>query len=134
MLYTVTHHAYCGMAVPIVGERDESTREEARTTAARRIRSLRREGYPVVVLERGERWEVQEPEDSVLVPDDCGILSLVGFNPLARKYGKCRECGSSSDWQEGGRGEVWCSCQTCGDCGDPGCCGLCFADWANEED
>lgn len=55
MLYTVTHHAYCGMPVPILEERDESTRDEARAAVARRILQLRRDGYPVVTLERGER-------------------------------------------------------------------------------
>jgi len=111
MLFTLTHHAYCGMPIPLVEEQEQATREEARDRAARRLRYLRSEGMPIVTREKGERWEVLCPEDAVLVPDYCGELVLRGFDPLARKYGKCRECGFDSEWIEDGRGDVYCSCQ-----------------------
>lgn len=47
-----------------------------RTSAARAIRATRRQGFDVAVREPGAAWEILEPEDSALVPDTCGLLSL----------------------------------------------------------
>lgn len=49
---------------------------EARQSAADVIRARRAAGYAVKILERGARWEVLEPDDCVMIPDDCGILIL----------------------------------------------------------
>lgn len=100
--FTLTHYAYCGMHVPIIDTYDRAEREEARSRAARRLRSMRQQGYPVVTLERGRKWEVQEPEDCVLVPVECGILSLSAVKP---KTFRCWNCGD--DIEEGES----CNCQ-----------------------
>lgn len=86
--FRLTLHGYCGMPIPIV---DEGTMEECRITAARIMRRLRTEGFPVVTLEKGAEWEVQEPEDSCMVPDDCGILHL---RPLQIRVFSCFDCGA----------------------------------------
>jgi hypothetical protein len=77
MGFTVTMHAYCGMAVPIETTEDLA---EARAAAARYLRRQRRADYPVTTLRRGRAWEVQEPEDCILVPDDSGVLVLAGLD------------------------------------------------------
>ena len=100
--YTLTHYAYCGMHVPIIDTYDRAEREEARSRAARRLRSMRRQGYPVVTLERGREWEIQEPEDCVLVPAECGTLCLRAVKPETHE---CWYCGF--DVEEG----ECCSCQ-----------------------
>ena len=83
-MYVLNHHAYCGM--PGIPESFDD-RAEARTAAADMLRRYRRR-YSVIVLERGERWEVLEPEDSGMVPDDCGTIDL------DHEQHECRECGS----------------------------------------
>lgn len=125
----LTHYAACGMPIPIVDKQDSATMEEARERAARRIRHLRREGFPVRVLARGRRWEVGEPEGCVLIPDDTGELVLRAFDALAEKYGRCREC-DESNWAEGGRGEVYCLNCTCPDCEST----FCQCDMGEEEE
>jgi len=75
----VSFHAYCGMMTyewETEDTGDEWETQEQRATAAQFIRDRRGAGYPVVTLERGQRWEVLEPDDCGMVPDDCGILSL----------------------------------------------------------
>jgi hypothetical protein len=71
--YRLVHHAYCGMDVPY-GEFED--RAEARSEAAKLVQLRRREGYPVTTLERGRQWEIQEPENCMMVPDECGVLAL----------------------------------------------------------
>jgi hypothetical protein len=73
MTFSLTHAAYCGMSIP---HGEFETRDEARTAAARIIRRRRRQGFPVTTLDRGERWEIEEPDDCFMVPDQCGVLSL----------------------------------------------------------
>lgn len=72
MGYTLVHHAYCGMSIPL----EAGTLEECRERAARRIRWARREEFPVVTLEKGKEWEIEEPDDCLLVPDSCGVLVI----------------------------------------------------------
>ena len=110
--YSLVHHAYCGMPIPLEEKEDKET---CRQAAARRIRSLRLQGFPVVTLDKGRRWEVQEPEGTFLVPDECGIL-LLAQEPSP--YGACPECGDEWDWHSDGRGSVLCGCQACCDCGE----------------
>jgi hypothetical protein len=72
--YTLTLHAYCGMAQPIRGAgMDEA---DARQAAARLIRRRRREDFPITVIRKGRQWEVEEPEDCMMVLDCCGVLIL----------------------------------------------------------
>jgi hypothetical protein len=85
--FKLTLNGYCGMPIPIV---DEGDKEDCRKAAARRIRALRADGYPVVTLEPGQAWEVQEPEDCVLIPAWCGVLRLA---PLPIRVFECWECG-----------------------------------------
>jgi hypothetical protein len=72
--YTVTLHAYCGMAQPI-GD-DYMDHDEARQEAAKLLRRRRRQGFPITVIKKGRKWEVEEPEDCMMVPDSCGVLTL----------------------------------------------------------
>ncbi len=65
--------AYCGMASELASDTDPGP---VRARAARAIRRARRRGYDVAVRERGAVWEILEPERSVLVPGECGVLSL----------------------------------------------------------
>jgi len=72
-MYTLTLHAYCGMAVPH-GTYD--TLAEVRDVA-RHIRAVRaRQGHPIVQLTIGREWEIGEPDGCGLVPDTAGILSI----------------------------------------------------------
>jgi hypothetical protein len=72
--YTVTLHAYCGMAQPI-GD-SVMDHDEARQEAASLLRRRRREEFPVTVIKKGRRWEIAEPDDCAMVPDCCGVLIL----------------------------------------------------------
>jgi hypothetical protein len=89
-MYRLNHHAYCGMS-GIADTFEDST--DARKAAARRIRDYRA-SFKVTTLERGERWEVLEPEDSVMVPDACGTLVL------QHETFECRECGNECETSE----------------------------------
>jgi hypothetical protein len=73
MTYRVVHHAYCGMSFAIA---EGLSWNQAQARAARRRRWFAKEiGGDVVQL--GPRsWELQEPEDCLMVPDDCGTLSI----------------------------------------------------------
>jgi len=71
-MFNVTTYAYCGMTLPH-GEYESI--EDARSRAAQRIRYLRSEDFPVVKIGPLE-WEVEEPEDCMMVPDCCGTLCI----------------------------------------------------------
>ena len=51
-------------------------KSEAREIVAKRLKSYRNQDYPVITLTSGYEWEICEPEDCFLVPDDCGILTI----------------------------------------------------------
>ncbi len=72
-VWKLTHAAYCGMVTVLGSDIDAAV---VRSAAAGALRSARRRGFDVAVREPGVAWEILEPEDSVLVPDDCGMLSL----------------------------------------------------------
>jgi hypothetical protein len=72
--YTLTLHAYCGMAEPI-GD-NGMDQDDARQEAVKLLRRRRRQDFPIAVLKKGRRWEIQEPEDCMMVPDCCGVLIL----------------------------------------------------------
>lgn len=120
--YTLTMHGYCGMAIPIA----EGNKDDCRQAAARYIRSLRRQGFPVVTLETGTEWESQEPEDCCLVPAECGVLHLRA-KPVPTF--RCWECGEDVPQGES------CDCRLCCDCGeDRGCCSCFCRDCGEYED
>jgi hypothetical protein len=83
-MYTVRHHSYTGLQAPPEAHHDHT---RARDEIAARITRARRRGFPLVILERGQEWEIQEPDGCAGVPDACGTLALrhVTF--------ECRECG-----------------------------------------
>ena len=103
--FRLVNHAYCGMSIPI----KEGDRDDVRSAAARYLRRLRREGFPVAVMTKGQEWEIQEPEDCVMVPDECGMVTL---RAIPVKTYRCFECGD--DVPEGES----CDCRLCGDCGN----------------
>lgn len=70
-MYSLTHYAYCGMSIKIA----EGDHSDVRSAAAKLI-SRRRKDYPVYTLDKGNRWEICEPEDCMMVPDNCGILKI----------------------------------------------------------
>lgn len=72
--------AYCGMSHTIAEDLD---RDDCRAEAARYLRRMRRRGYPIAIITRGEEWEILEPDNCALVPDDCGILSIDDYTPEA---------------------------------------------------
>jgi hypothetical protein len=76
------------MRIPHV---DTVDRAEARQEAAALIRRRRRQGFPVAMLQRGRAWEVLEPEGALMVPDQCGTISL------QRDVFTCGECDSEHD-------------------------------------
>lgn len=87
-MYHVRQFSYCGCNVP---ERPYQDEREARGDVADILRRRRRQGFPVVIIERGKEWEVCEPENCVLVPDQCGIVRI------DRVMARCQECGTAWD-------------------------------------
>lgn len=71
--FRVSFRAWSGCSPP---REEHSEREDARDACARILRSRRSAGFPVSVLERGSAWEVLEPDECFMIPDDCGTLSL----------------------------------------------------------
>ena len=72
-LWRLLHVAYCGITRDLSAHVDAGT---VRWDAAFEIHRARSRGFEVVTLEKGSRWEILEPEGSLLVPDECGVLSL----------------------------------------------------------
>lgn len=88
-MYTVQLHAYGGLIWYPDGYGDKG---DARFEIARLLRLARRKGYPITTLKRGAEWEIAERDDGMMVPDDCGILTL----RETYRY-RCRECGRGHD-------------------------------------
>lgn len=70
-MHTLRFSAYCGMSWNI----KSGSLDECRIAAAKVLRKRKREGHPIVKLE-SNKWECQEPEDCMMVPDTAGILVL----------------------------------------------------------
>lgn len=106
-MYHLKFAAYCGMGWTI-GSFEE--RGEARSEAASILRQRRSDGYAIATLKQGREWEVLEPEDSVLVPDECGQLYIT------HQTFECRECGFKHETDEARRAccleELY--CEECG--------------------
>ena len=77
MSHRLRLYPYCGGHAEYA-EYAEGEEDECRRRAARRIRVHRnRFEYPVSVLERGRRWELQsDPDGMSLVGDGEGILAI----------------------------------------------------------
>jgi len=85
------HYSYSGMSC----QHDESVRAvEVRDSAAAMLRKMRRRGFPVFTLERGQRWEIGEPEGCQAVPDACGTLAI------EHETHSCDECGQEYETHE----------------------------------
>lgn len=89
-MYKVKFSSYCGMSsFPDHFE----LREDARSHAAFLILRARQD-FKVTTITRGEHWEVLEPENAVMVPDQCGSLYIEHITYA------CRECGSRCETGE----------------------------------
>lgn len=84
--------AYCGMGYTVAEVPGTDDPREVRDDAAAFLRARRADGYAVSTLARGTEWEVTEPEDAAMVPDDAGILSIVA------KHRHEDECYTDRDW------------------------------------
>lgn len=73
MSYKLTMYAHCGMPVPIL---EGVSLEEAQARAKRYVQKRADDDYEVDELEPGLQWELTEPSDSFMVPDDAGILAI----------------------------------------------------------
>ena len=71
-MYTLNFSAYCGMSMKIA----EGDYETVRHAAAKILRRRKNNDFPVWCLEKGKKWEIGEPEDCMIVPDDSGILKI----------------------------------------------------------
>jgi hypothetical protein len=98
MEYTLDYYAACGMHIPIL----KADREDTRAKAASWLRSLRRDGFPIATLEKGREWEVREPADCAMIPDECGILRL---KKIPVRMHTCRAC--DEEFPEGDTHECW---------------------------
>ncbi len=109
-MFKLRFSAYCGMSHNIVTT-DERT--VARCHAADALRRAREHGLKPTTLTRGEWWEICEPENCVMVPDECGQLYL------RHETFECRECGSEHETADAAR--ECCAFDECAgeDCTDP---------------
>jgi hypothetical protein len=75
MSASLTLYPYCGTRIPLV---DDGELSECRRYAAKQIRRHRNNlEYPVTVLERGLRWELEsDPEGRYMIGDQEGILAI----------------------------------------------------------
>jgi len=89
--FTLGIMAYCGMFIPIIGRQDMADMADCRQKAARHLRQLRRDGFPIRTMEPGLAWEIEEPEDSVMVPDSCGTMRI---KPVEIRLLACNDCDS----------------------------------------
>ena len=75
MSASLTLYPYCGMRIPLV---EDGELAECRRYAAKHIRRHRNNlEYPVTVLERGLKWELEsDPEGRYMIGDHEGILAI----------------------------------------------------------
>lgn len=71
-MFLVVFRSYCGMEQEL-GTYDNLT--DARMRIRIRNNYARDKGCPIVRLDR-KTWEHQEPENCLMVPDFCGVLSI----------------------------------------------------------
>lgn len=73
MAFKVRFFAHCGM---LTVDEEYDDRTLARNRCAGIIQRRRRDDHPVLTVERGQKWDVSEPDYSFLIPDTAGILAL----------------------------------------------------------
>lgn len=71
-MFTLNFFAYCGMSMKIA----EGEETAVRKAAANLLRRRRNQDFPVWCLNKGNKWEIGEPEDCMMVPDTSGILKI----------------------------------------------------------
>ena len=54
----------------------EGEETAVRKAAANLLRRRRNQDFPVWCLNKGNKWEIGEPEDCMMVPDTSGILKI----------------------------------------------------------
>lgn len=74
-MHTLRFSAYCGMSWRIA----QGDLQSCRIAAAKILRKRKREGHAIVKL-KPNKWECQEPENCMMVPDTAGVLVLEGDN------------------------------------------------------
>jgi hypothetical protein len=104
MSYRLRHYPYGGGHIDLVGEGELDV---CRKRAAGRISSHRNVmEYPVTVLEKGRKWEMETGEDAFMIGDGEGILCIEAIEGDDGEIGECLN-------DEEDEGPV------CIDCGDP---------------
>ncbi len=71
--FRVVLHAYCGMRQTLA---ECETYADARAEVARILRAARNDAQPVSTIGRGVMWELEEPDDCAMVPDNAGTLLI----------------------------------------------------------
>lgn len=87
-------HSFTGMTFPIIEKAERADPATARRRAAQILRRRRSTDHIVSIIERGERWECLEPDDSSLIPDTAGFLWLREVYEFDH-MGRCTECGDA---------------------------------------
>lgn len=72
--YRIRFNAHCGMPYNIAG--DLASIQDARNIVAIQLRQYRNDGYEVNVIKSGVEWELTEPENAFIVPDDAGFMTI----------------------------------------------------------
>lgn len=73
MSYRLTMISYCGMTRDLI---EEGTLEECQDRARKFRKHHEHEGGCVSELEAGMKWELETPEDALLIGDDDGFLTI----------------------------------------------------------
>ncbi|SIO37091.1 hypothetical protein SAMN05444166_4165 [Singulisphaera sp. GP187] len=74
MSYRLRLYPYSGGRDDLIGE---GTMEVCRARASRKIRRHRNVmEYPVAVLEKGRKWELETGEDAFMIGDNEGVLVI----------------------------------------------------------
>jgi hypothetical protein len=128
MIYRLKFHAYCGMTTFDEGY---ESRAMARASVSALLRRRRKSGHQVTVLERGESWEVGEPEGCMMIPDTAGILYLAKV-----KEQELEEAVAMTTNQDGQTSDEWLvetfeyeSCSECGQDADAHSAVMLLGNW-----
>jgi hypothetical protein len=93
MTYSVTHTGYCGMTY---SHETHDDRSDARRHVAEILAKYRGRA-PIAVLERGQEYEICEPENAAMIPD------WAGYVRLAHVTYECHECGFACETRDDAR-------------------------------
>jgi hypothetical protein len=102
MKYRLRFYPYSGSYYDCMESEDK---EECRSNAAKRIKyHLNKMKYPVLILERGIKWELETGDDAFMIGDGEGILCIEDIP----------EAEDESDWEEDDS-EICSECKECGE-------------------